>query len=335
MAPRAVLVMPPVFYRQHFDDARLARLRGLVDLDDAPPLCELDSPEARARVADAEVLVATWGLPALTAERLAAMPRLRAVFYCAGTVRFFTTPELWDRGVVVSSSAAANAVPVVEYTTAMCVLALKKALFMPYATGIESNGAEGWGDLSAYERTVGVVGLSTIGRGLVAALTRLLPSTRIVAYDPYATADNTRGLGVELLGLDDVCRRSDVLTIHAPDLPSTRRMVGAAQLALLPDHATLINTARGALLDHDALLAECRTGRIDAILDVTDPEPLPPGHPLLGLPNVLVTPHIAGSRGTELRRMTDLQLHDLEAWLDGREHDMLGRIDPAQQATIA
>jgi phosphoglycerate dehydrogenase-like enzyme len=335
MLPRAVVAMSPRFYPQHFDERRLARLRTLVDLDEDGPLTEFDSPEARARMADAEIVVGSWGLPAFTAERLAAMPKLRAVIYCAGTVRFFATPELWQRGITVTSAALANAVPVVEYTVAMVVLALKKALTLSSGADLAHNGEEGRGDLSAYERTVGIVGLSSIGRRVVPALRGLLPSTTFVAYDPYATAENTDGLGVELASLDEVCRRSAVLSIHAPDLPSTFHMIGAEQLALLPDHATVLNTARGRLLDHDALVAECRTGRLDAILDVTDPEPLPDDHPLRRLPNVILTPHIAGSRGTELRRMTDMALADLEAWLDGRVDAMVGRVDPATLGTSA
>ncbi|HQE32850.1 MAG TPA: hydroxyacid dehydrogenase [Propionibacteriaceae bacterium] len=320
--PKAVAVMRRHFFDEHFDTSRLARLNDLVELV-GPVLEDVDSPEAREQLADVEVIISGWGMPALTTERLAAMPKLRGVFHCAGSVRGHVTDEVWDRDITITSAASANAVPVVEYTVAMIVLALKKALFVPMDR-IEHGG---WGDLSGYERTVGLVGLSMIGRGVAAALPKLLPTTTILAYDPFATPENTAGLGVELVSLDELCRRSDVLSIHAPNLPSTRHMIAAEQLALMPDHATLLNTARGALLDHDALAAECATGRIDAILDVTDPEPLPADHPLQSLPNVLLTPHIAGSRGTELHRMTDLALRDLTAWLDGRTQDMVGRID--------
>jgi phosphoglycerate dehydrogenase-like enzyme len=108
-----------------------------------------------------------------------------------------------------------------------------------------------------------------------------------------------------------------VLSLHAPSLPATHHLIAADQLAALPDGATLINTARGALLDHDALLGECRTGRLDALLDVTDPEPLPDDHPLRALPNVAITPHLAGSLGTEARRLADSALDELAAYAAG------------------
>lgn len=330
--PLAAAVMIPEFFPEHFDAPRLERLQQLVELV-GPAVGSLEDPALAGSLADIEVIVSSWGMPPLTPARLEAMPRLRAVVHCAGTVRHFATPQLWQRGIVVTSAAAANAVPVVEYTIAMIVLGLKKALFLPVDHYRADDAA--WGDVSAYERTVGIVGLSTIGRGVAQLLPQVLPSTKLVAYDPFATAENTTGLAVELASLDEVCRRSDLLTIHAPNLPSTRHMIAAPQLALLPDHATVLNTARGALLDHDALAAECAAGRLDAILDVTDPEPLPDAHPLRTLPNVVLTPHVAGSRGTELHRMTDLALADLESLLGGRPADMTGRVDPATLGTSA
>jgi phosphoglycerate dehydrogenase-like enzyme len=95
--------------------------------------------------------------------------------------------------------------------------------------------------------------------------------------------------------------QSRIFSLHAPDIPTTRGMVSAAVLAALPDGATLINTARGALVDQDALVRELASGRIRAALDVTEPDPLPAGHPLFALPNVYLTPHLAGAMGTEIR----------------------------------
>ena len=96
-------------------------------------------------------------------------------------------------------------------------------------------------------------------------------------------------------------------------------MLGAAELGAMKDHATLINTARGSLVDTSALEAECATGRINALLDVTEPEPLPATSVLYDLPNVVITPHIAGSLGTETRRMSDAALNDLERYLTGQK----------------
>ncbi|MET1006197.1 MAG: NAD(P)-dependent oxidoreductase, partial [Propionibacteriaceae bacterium] len=115
-----------------------------------------------------------------------------------------------------------------------------------------------------------------------------------------------------LVELDELMAVSDVVSLHAPVLPSTLGMIGAAQLARMKDGATFVNTARGRLVDHSALRAELTNGRISAVLDVTDPEPLPADDPMFSLPNVQLTPHIAGSMGTELYRMTALALDEIE-----------------------
>ena len=122
--------------------------------------------------------------------------------------------------------------------------------------------------------------------------------------------------GAQLVTLADALPRADVLSLHAPDLPSTRHMIGAAELAALPAGATFINTARGALVDHAALERACRAG-LHAILDVTDPEPLPRTSVLYELPNVMLTPHVAGSLGAETRLMTASALGELERYAAG------------------
>jgi phosphoglycerate dehydrogenase-like enzyme len=119
-------------------------------------------------------------------------------------------------------------------------------------------------------------------------------------------------LGAVPLPLDDLLRSSDIVTLHAPDLPATHHMPDRGRLALTPDGGVLINTSRGALVDHEALTEELVSGRISAVLDVTDPEPLPVTSPLHALPNVLLTPHIAGSVGNELARLGSTVVAELE-----------------------
>jgi phosphoglycerate dehydrogenase-like enzyme len=141
---------------------------------------------------------------------------------------------------------------------------------------------------------------------------------RVLLFDPYATAEAAAGLGVELVtDLAALASRSDILSIHAPEMPSTIGMISSSVLAALPDGATLINTARGALVDQDALVAELQRGRLRAILDVTEPDVLEPGHPLYALPNVFLTPHLAGSMGNELRRIGRAALAEVERFVTG------------------
>lgn len=201
-------------------------------------------------------------------------PRLAAAVHAAGTVKGHIRPEVWQRGIAVSSAADANAVPVVEYTLATIWLAARRTLGAAagYRTGRypgyrERQGADG--------AVVGVIGASRIGRGVIARLLTTPAGFRILLADPYVTAAEAAALGAEQVDPDELCRRSDIVTIHAPDLPETRHLLDARRLRLLRDGAAVINTARGRLIDTQALTAACAAGRIDAYLDVTDPEPLP------------------------------------------------------------
>ena len=136
-------------------------------------------------------------------------------------------------------------------------------------------------------------------------------------YDPFVSAHEARGLGVEKAELEPLLAWSDLVSIHAPSLPETRHLLDARRLGLLRDGAVLINTARGALIDQQALIGELETGRISAVLDVTDPDVLPEDSPLYALPNVLLTPHIAGALGNERQRFGRLVTNEIERFIRG------------------
>lgn len=319
--PKALLLMNRGTLDDQFDASRMNRLAQLVQLEDPAWTESLDEPGLSARLAEVEILITSWGVPRLDAARLDSMPVLRAVFHCAGTVRSFVSDELWDRGILVTNGADANAIPVAEFTFASIVLAGKKAQVL---ANDARTGREDWsyasarGELGNIGRTIGVVGFSRIGRRVVKLVQQLQDVTCLVS-DPYADPVAVAAAGGKLVELDQLLAESDIVSIHAPALPQTRHMIGAPQLALLRDNATLINTARGSLVDTAALEAACSNGRIHAILDVTDPEPLPAGSVLYDLPNVVLTPHIAGSLGTETRRMSDTALNELERYLAGKD----------------
>jgi phosphoglycerate dehydrogenase-like enzyme len=300
-----------------FTPEQVARFAVAGRIVDPVPLAGFDDDRARAVLAEAEVLVGHWGCPTLTAEVLAAAPRLRMFAYAAGTVKWQVTDAVWDRDLLVTSAAAANAVPVAEYTVAMILLANKGILL--YREQLRDPTVRVPLDpttIGNYGRRVGLVGASFVGRHVIELLRPY--DLRIAVYDPYLSAAEAAELGVtKVETLDELCASVDVLSLHAPDIEATRGMIGAAQLAALPDGATLVNTARPALVDTAALEGELASGRIAAILDVTDPEPLPAGHHLLALPNVFATPHVAGAVGNELHRLAELALDEVERFARG------------------
>ena len=143
-------------------------------------------------------------------------------------------------------------------------------------------------------RTLGIVGLGHSGRELVRLAAPFAMKT--VAYSPHADPAEARRLGVELMGLDELFRRSDFVSVHARPRPENLRMIGAAQLALMKPTAFFVNVARGELVDEVALVEVLKNRRIaGAALDVFEHEPLPPGHPLIALDNVILTPHWSAS----------------------------------------
>ena len=302
--------MSPEVFDLLFDDARLARLRALAPT----PRLAIDDGD----ISDTEILLTSWGAPRLDAALLDRMPRLRAVVHAAGSVQQLVSDDLWRREITVTSAADANAVPVAEYTFATIILAFKRAFvhMRSPSTVLEWRDLVGSTRYGSVGRTVGIVGFSRIGRRVVRMLGQL-DGIRILVADPFVSPQAVADAGAELLPLDDMLGQVDVLSLHAPALPETRHMIGASELAALRDGATVINTARGWILDHDALLAECESGRLDAVLDVTEPDPLPIDAALRGLPNVALTPHIAGSMGTEARRLADSALDDVEELLRG------------------
>jgi phosphoglycerate dehydrogenase-like enzyme len=327
--PAAVFALSDRARQEAFPVPVLDRLCRLVRLDPHASFTDFGTPAARTALAGVEILISGWGAPRLDRDVLAAAPRLRAVVHAAGTVKRLVDEAVFERGIVVTSAAQANALPVAEFTMAALTLGAKAAFTRARRyTGGGWPPAAGPGLLGS---TVGVVGASRIGR-LVLERLRDLDVTVLLA-DPHVTAGQARALGAELRDLDTLCERSDLLTLHAPALPETKHLLDARRLSLLPDGAVVVNTARGSLIDTAALVDECATGRVSALLDVTDPEPLPGGHPLLALDNVFITPHLAGAEGREVRRLGEFATAEIARLLRG--DPLQGRIHLDHLAWIA
>ena len=166
-------------------------------------------------------------------------------------------------------------------------------------------------------QTVGVVGFGRIGREVVK---RLRPfGCRVLIFDPVVPADAIREAGADPATLEEILRRSDILTLHCPSTPQTRRMLNAASFELLKPGALLVNVARGDLVEPAALMAALESGRLaGAALDVFDPEPIPAGHPVLKDPRVILAPHIASASPPAVRRLTETAAGVAVAALEGR-----------------
>jgi phosphoglycerate dehydrogenase-like enzyme len=312
------IVIPPDLRRQLFSPKAETRLGEIGDVTWAkgPALPTID--EACALLQGCVIGVGSWRTPFPNAALLARCPDLRLWVHAAGSVKGFFGPHLEGRDLTIASCAPAIADMVAEIVLGEIIVGLKR---------VPENGAanrRGKAQKPANSRslsssTVGVVGASQVGRRVIAHLRHF--ETTTLLYDPFVSEDEATTLGVHLLrDLNDLCARSDAVTLHTPLLPATRHLLGREQFAAMRDDAVFINCSRGGCVDETALIEALSQNRFFAFLDVTDPEPAYEDSPLRSLPNVVLTSHIAGGAQPGIGRQV---VSDIEAWLAGHSPAMV------------
>ena len=300
MTRPTVLVLASDALFPHFFSAESQRQLDEVSTWTRSALRE-DSPQLREQLANADVLMTTWHSPVLTAEMLGPQRRVKLIAHCGGEVKARFAEEIFDF-VTVTNAADPMARGVAEMALAFVLTLVRR--IPGYATEmregvVRTNAEVGVGETLSGRR-VGLVGFGRIGREF-AKLIRPF-NVELLVSDPYADEHSVSEHGGSLVDVDQLVSACSVLVLAAALTPETRNLFDKKRLSAVADGAFLINVARGGLIDLDALLAELRSGRITAALDVTDPlEPLPADHELRKLSNVILTPHIAAG-GLEMRR---------------------------------
>lgn len=297
--------LPLLFVDHPFPDL----YRDLVD--GRAKLCGLGTDDQL----DVAVAVIAGATRAWDAKAFALAPNLTVISRVGVGYDNVSVPDAAAAGVIVCNAPLAPMVSTAEHTMALLFAVTK---VMPHQIDRAKAGLKGEPIGRALELDGSVLGLIGIGRiaSRVAVAAQAL-GMRVLAADPFVTESPVAG--VELVTLDVVLAESDVISLHAPAMPETVRMIDAAVLAQMKRGAYLINCARGVLVDHEALLAAIDSGHLGgAGLDVTDPEPLPEGHPLLDRINVVVTPHIASSTIAGRRRLYEHSIENALAVLEGR-----------------
>lgn len=312
---KGIFLLNPDAYPKIYGPTQRAAIAQLVDIY-APPQTAQSVAADPAILDAAEIIFSGWGMPQMDEAFLSHTPNLKAVFYGAGSIKHCTTDAFWARNIPVTSSYAANAVPVAEFTLAQILLCLKKT--WQHALAIKRDGAyhSKFSVAGGYGSTVGIISLGMIGRMVCRHLQGF--DLKVIAYDPFVQPAAAAALGVELCALDEIFARADVVSLHSPWLPETVGLITGAHLAAMKEGATFINTARGAVVREPEMIAVLQQ-RPDllAVLDVTYPEPPVAGSPLYTLPNVILTPHIAGSLDAECQRMGQMVVDELKRFLTG------------------
>lgn len=299
---------------------RFVRAESLDDLDPAG-------------LREARVVITSWGAPPFDPALLARLPALELVAHTGASVKAFVTDDLFDRGVAVTQAGDAMARPVAEVSLAFTLALLHRLPELSH--GLRAGG---WYDADAVGTQheilgapIAVIGASRTGRAYLPLIAALGAEPLLV--DPTLDPAEAAALGAELLPLDEALRRARIVAVHAPTLPETHHLIGRRELALLPDGAGLVNTARSWLVDEAALIDEVRAGRLSAAVDVFDEEPFEAGHPFRTLPGVLATPHRAAGTHEGRRRQGRIVADEVEAFLGGRP--LAHTIDRARLASMA
>lgn len=308
---RAAFVGDPKQIERVYGGGRRARIEALAPT--LPGVLDLANSAADdGELAAVRALFSTWGMPCLTADHLERLPSLEVLFYAAGDVRGFAQPLL-ARGVRVVSAWRANGVPVAEFAASQILLSCKGYFRNVRERRRSVRPSVGPG---AYGETVALLGAGAIG-SLVAERLRS-SSLQVLAFDPFLEESRAQGLGLELVSLDDAFERGFVVSNHLLDCEDTRGMIQRRHLASMRAGATFVNTGRGQTVEPGALEAVLADRPdLTALLDVTDPEPLPEDSRLWQLENCIVSSHIAGSVGTEVLRMADLVIEEYGRFLRG------------------
>ena len=269
-------------------------------------------------------LFSTWGMPELSEKEIKlCFPKIRHLFYAAGSIKRFAKPFL-NSDIKVHSAWGANAVPVAEYTVSQIILANKGFFLFSSLKNHPSyrNRKQLLNNVKKYpgnfNSTVSLLGAGMIGKKVIKLLANY--NLNIQVFDPFLSKREAKELNVSKVELKEAFETSFVISNHLADIPETEKIIKGEFFNIMLPQAIFINTARGKTVEEDKMI-EILKKRTDiyAILDVTFPEPPLDNSPLYNLPNVLLTPHIAGSIGNEVIRMTDYMIKEFKLVLEGKD----------------
>ena len=284
---------------------------------------------------DVEYIISTWSMPGGGKIKLIDyLPNVKALFYAAGSVKYFAN-EYFEKGVRIFSAYAANAIPVAEFTVGQILLA-SKGYFQSSAlakSGDYKKASEvSLARVGNYGANIGIIGVGMIGRKVIELLKPY--KLNILAFDVFMTEEQAEAIGVKKCSLEEIFSSCHIVSNHLANVPATQGILKKEHFEMMMPNATFINTGRGAQVNEEGML-EVYEKRSDlcALLDVTISEPPAEGSKFYTLPNIFLSPHIAGSQGWEVRRMAELVIDEFENYLNGRP--TLYEIPPEKLAKMA
>ena len=289
-----------------FRESDLAFLGTFAEYNSIEQLPEAITQEYMDEMLDnADAAITSWNTPAFTEEMINKHTKLRFIMHAAGTVKSLVPKSFWTiPGKHISCNAPVIAEDVAQTTLALILCTLKEMWSFRTMTyeGRWKGGEKGvYTTRRLDELNVGIIGCSLVGKEVIKILKPFHPHIRV--WDPFLSPLEAEMLEIEKMELNDLIASSDVLTLHAPANEDCRNILNRENIPLIKDNALVINTARGILIEEEPFIDELKTGRFFACLDVTNPEPPKPDNPLRTMPNVFMTPHMAGGHTINGRHM--------------------------------
>jgi phosphoglycerate dehydrogenase-like enzyme len=322
MAKPRVLVVPGGKLQEQLFTARVRKALAEVAI---PVYNEREEPlssqELAGLVQGYQAIITGWGTPQLTPEVLDAAEELRIVAHGAGSARFLLpepAADFFQRGLRMTSATPTMSRYVAEHTLCLTIACLRR--ISRFREEMKQSDLW-WGTYSELnpesliEQRVGMVGLGSIAWAFVRLLKPF--QCEVWAYSRHADPDRAAREGVKLVELEELLANCPIICLFAAVRPDTIKMISRERLKLIADGSVIVNTARGALMDEEALIEELRAGRLWAGLDVTEPEPPASGSPLRDLPNALLTPHVGGPVPSRYWEMAMFAVQELGRFFRG------------------
>ncbi|MDR5699103.1 D-2-hydroxyacid dehydrogenase family protein [Agromyces aerolatus] len=313
--PRVAVIHDYLGIAERFADWSPVEALADVDFISAPLTDEDAVVEA---LADYDVISAMRERLPLTATLMDRLPRLRCFVATSQSNRAIDFAAAKERGIEVAATANGShaRVATAELTWGLIIAATRGIVAEDRA--IRAGRWQTGAFPALYGRTIGIVGLGGTGRYLARFAREF--GMHVLAYSPHLSEMDAVESGAEAVGLDELLERSDVVTLHLVLSESTRHLIDARGIARMKPSAVLVNTSRGPIVDEAALIEALRDRRIaGAALDVFDVEPLPAGHPLTQLDNVVLSPHAAGFTEETYRVWYEGSAEAVLAFLEGRD----------------
>lgn len=345
--PRVLLCANDTVRNEYWTGEAIARLESFADWEwlrsvgvaNRPGVWGGPSEDAaeiaalKVKLVDYDALIVCHGSPFINKSIVEGARSLKIVGELEGD-RFanrIDVETLTKRGIVCTDTTHGSSTPVAEWALALVMISLRNAAahYRRLIGGEEyrrDHDDFGYrvGELTG--RSVGIIGLGHIGRRLIELLQPF--NCKISVYDPYAAKEVAMAMGVELTTLEHVFADPDITVCTAPLTPRTRGMITARHFLMLKPDSVFVNVSRGAIVDSDALIARAKRGDICVGLDVFEPEPIPATSEIRRLPNVFLSPHIAGVTAACRPRFVSLMVDELQRFFNGHStlHDLTPRV---------